>query len=279
MKIHHLFYSKLQASNLDFSESLYDYIHKLFAPRNRDIELFLAERDGVIEGFFTLPQKGTTIYVPMYFLGELTRDEIEQITLFLSALLKDNDYSWLVFVYRNGSPVNGQLPLFSKFLDVETTCSSYLLTAPVNPLEITDDSFTWNEIMPDEGSLLSFQLSVYTDDLDYMGQSWESLISMFLSWTDISCVNCYDGTRLVACLLAVDKKDYVYIYSVGVLPEYRGNGLGKAQLRRLINRYPGREIKLEAYSKDTPAVRLYESHGFQETRMSQLVARKFGDSE
>ena len=52
---------------------------------------------------------------------------------------------------------------------------------------------------------------------------------------------------------------------IGVFPEYRGRGVGKAILRKILEEVPG-EIYLHVEAGNTPAINLYLSFGFEKVR-------------
>jgi len=54
------------------------------------------------------------------------------------------------------------------------------------------------------------------------------------------------------------------LYRIAVLPDYRGQGLGKELLLRFLEKCKT-AVFLEVRSKNTAAIRLYESVGFIET--------------
>jgi ribosomal protein S18 acetylase RimI-like enzyme len=61
-------------------------------------------------------------------------------------------------------------------------------------------------------------------------------------------------------------KEYT-IYGFGILPEYRGQGLGRQMLEQLIKSIPAenqKRIALEVNTSNTRAINLYRSCGFQE---------------
>jgi GNAT superfamily N-acetyltransferase len=68
--------------------------------------------------------------------------------------------------------------------------------------------------------------------------------------------------------------EYVPELAMGVVPEYRGHGIGTTTLRRLIEdvRFQCQGIVLSV-RRDNPAVRLYERFSFKEIPESQMINR------
>ena len=79
----------------------------------------------------------------------------------------------------------------------------------------------------------------------------------YLAWVDDVTVG---SGRLVAA------PDRAYLYAFGVLPAYRGRGLGRAFLGALCTRLRARGttcLALEVETENAPAIALYKSCGFQ----------------
>ncbi len=82
-----------------------------------------------------------------------------------------------------------------------------------------------------------------------------------------------------ARLLVGDEKGYAYIddhtpeLAIGILPDYRGKGVGKAMLVELLTMakamYPA--MSLSTRATNLPAVRLYERVGFKQIEGSDIV--------
>lgn len=69
------------------------------------------------------------------------------------------------------------------------------------------------------------------------------------------------------------------LYRIGVIPEFRGNGFGKAILEEFLNscrKKSAEKVFLEVRSRNIPAIALYKSAGF-----AQLAVRKgyYGDDD
>jgi ribosomal protein S18 acetylase RimI-like enzyme len=68
------------------------------------------------------------------------------------------------------------------------------------------------------------------------------------------------------------------IYGLGVLPEYRGKGLGRAILLRAIEKLKEAEsnaIMLQVAAENATALSLYKSCGFQETSVMDYFGSNF----
>ncbi len=275
MKIIFVRFSQINDCPIGIPKKMFDDITALFSARKREFELFFIEIDGAIEGFFTLPQKQNIVYLPLYHEREFQPGVAESLMKEVRKLLESREYKYLSILYRSVSPVKTQLPLLGEFLEIENSSSSYHMDSPVQPAEIEPDRFSWNMITPDEATLLSFQLTVFPNDPEYMGLSWDALVHDYLTkYDNIKCINCNDGFKLAGCLMSIDYGEYIYIYSIGVHPDYRRNGIGRKLLTRLMNEYPGRLIRLEAYSRDVPAITLYRNYGFKHIMMTQLIAKR-----
>jgi ribosomal-protein-alanine N-acetyltransferase len=61
--------------------------------------------------------------------------------------------------------------------------------------------------------------------------------------------------------LGIQFPDDCELHNIAVLPEHRGQGKGERLLKNFLKMCNG-EVFLEVASKNIPAVRLYEKHGF-----------------
>ncbi len=89
----------------------------------------------------------------------------------------------------------------------------------------------------------------------------------------------YDGGKAVGYALGTVICGEGELYRIGVLPEYRGRGLGKRILSEFLCSCQDKEaekIFLEVRSKNSPAIALYQHAGFV-----QLAVRKgyYGDDD
>lgn len=76
----------------------------------------------------------------------------------------------------------------------------------------------------------------------------------------------YDG-RIIGFALAKTAADEAELYQIAVLPEYRGQGIGRGLLRELYSALRERGAAmcfLEVRSGNTEAIALYESEGFEQ---------------
>lgn len=85
-------------------------------------------------------------------------------------------------------------------------------------------------------------------------------------------VGVFDEGRMVAFTLNGVDGDAAYDTGTGVVPSHRRQGLGGAMLEHLLPRLREQGLTryvLEVIESNTPAVALYRSHGFEETRKLQ----------
>ena len=77
---------------------------------------------------------------------------------------------------------------------------------------------------------------------------------------------------LVWCMLGPDNPRAAHIYSMWVAPDARGRGVGHALLAQCIawaQQANAREVHLGVTVGDSPALRLYRSHGFTPTGQAE----------
>lgn len=71
-------------------------------------------------------------------------------------------------------------------------------------------------------------------------------------------------------------EDVAWISTVGVLPEYRRQGLGSRLLLTCEEHLPVSEIRLSVRASNNPAIQLYMRHGYRQYRVWQ---RYYSDGE
>jgi len=86
----------------------------------------------------------------------------------------------------------------------------------------------------------------------------------------VRCFTCTPGNKLAHRFFG----EHIPELAIGVLPNYRGNGIGAAILRRLIEevrfQFPGIVLSVR---RDNPAIRFYERLAFKVIPESQIVNR------
>lgn len=84
-----------------------------------------------------------------------------------------------------------------------------------------------------------------------------------------------DGKRVVgwADLRPHDASPDIGVLGMGVLPDYRGKGLGRRLLEELIARSRFARIELGVFADNTAALALYEKAGFVRENVAQLHGR------
>jgi GNAT superfamily N-acetyltransferase len=95
---------------------------------------------------------------------------------------------------------------------------------------------------------------------------------------DRSRVLMVDGTRVAVAILGV-RGDRGWIGGMGVVPEARGSGHGRAAMESVLAeaRAAGlTQVDLEVLVHNTPAARIYEAMGFRDTRTLNVWAREAG---
>lgn len=79
-------------------------------------------------------------------------------------------------------------------------------------------------------------------------------------------ITAHDQNQVVGLLIGLPKEDQkLHIFSMGVLTEYRGKGVGSALLNKCINdmlKNNIKEIILDVHSENLPAHSLYKKFGF-----------------
>jgi GNAT superfamily N-acetyltransferase len=80
-----------------------------------------------------------------------------------------------------------------------------------------------------------------------------------------------DGALVGFARAVSDGVGFAYLADVFVLPEHRGNGLGKLLMARMIDEGPGRDFRWVLFTSDAHA--LYTRFGFEEPDATAMVRR------
>jgi ribosomal protein S18 acetylase RimI-like enzyme len=104
----------------------------------------------------------------------------------------------------------------------------------------------------------------------------EQTMRSMVEWWDIdldrSRVAVEDGEHVGVANLAV-RGDRAWIGGIGVVPSARRHGLGRQLLEAVIAEAPG-SVSLEVLVQNEPAIGLYESLGFERTRLLEVWSLK-----
>jgi ribosomal protein S18 acetylase RimI-like enzyme len=86
-----------------------------------------------------------------------------------------------------------------------------------------------------------------------------------LSFPGVVRIKAVSGGRMVGFIAGDPKleESIGWIATVGVLPEFRGQGIGHALIAKCENRMPMRRIRLSVRVNNTAAIELYEKIGYQ----------------
>lgn len=79
-------------------------------------------------------------------------------------------------------------------------------------------------------------------------------------------ITALDNNKVIGLLIGLPEGKVFHIYSMGVLPQYRGMGVGSTLLAKCINDMLKKgvyEIKLDVHSNNIPAYNLYKKFDFQ----------------
>ncbi len=151
----------------------------------------------------------------------------------------------------------------------------------IRPANQTDETFLWQMIfeaahLAEEGHT-SVQAAIDRPDLAHYVQGWGRSSDIGILAVE-STHNQPIGAAWARLLLS-DEKGYAYIddhtpeLAIGILPDYRGMGVGKAMLAQLLTiakaSYPA--ISLSTRATNLRAVRLYEQLGFKKIAGSDVA--------
>lgn len=79
-------------------------------------------------------------------------------------------------------------------------------------------------------------------------------------------ITALDNNKVIGLLIGLLEEERLHIYSMGVLPQYRGMGVGSALLTKCINDMLEKdvhEIKLDVHSNNIPAYNFYKKFDFR----------------
>ncbi|GAB4503022.1 MAG: ribosomal protein S18-alanine N-acetyltransferase [Anaerolineales bacterium] len=88
-----------------------------------------------------------------------------------------------------------------------------------------------------------------------------------LTFPDVVRLKAVENNRMIGFIAGDPRpsQGFSWIATIGVLPEYRGNGIGRALLQACENRLHTPRIRLSVRIGNTAAIRLYEQEGYRHT--------------
>jgi ribosomal-protein-alanine N-acetyltransferase len=88
-----------------------------------------------------------------------------------------------------------------------------------------------------------------------------------LTFPDVVRLKAVDAGQMIGFIAGDPRpsQGFSWIATIGVLPEYQGNGIGRALLRACESRLHTPRIRLSVRIGNTAAIRLYEQEGYQHT--------------
>ena len=81
--------------------------------------------------------------------------------------------------------------------------------------------------------------------------------------------------KIVAYILWLKRKNHYRLYSLAILKDFQGKGLGKFLLEFSLNNLDKHIFELEVRVSNLPAIKLYEKFGFEKVK----ILEKFYDDE
>jgi GNAT superfamily N-acetyltransferase len=114
-----------------------------------------------------------------------------------------------------------------------------------------------------EGVYEGYFVPIHVDEttLAFMVDAWDIDL-------DRSLVAVQDGTPVGVTMLGV-RGDRGWIGGLGVLPAHRRNGVGRALMEEVLKAAPP-SMSLEVIEQNEPALRLYETLGFERSRILEI---------
>lgn len=121
--------------------------------------------------------------------------------------------------------------------------------------------------------LIEMNMEIFEEEREPTGHLIDTILSseskrMLIAYSS-------EEEQLPLGLCAYSPEHVIFLFSIGILPDFRGRGYGKAMitqiLRTLCRRYH-RPVMLEVDSKNTAALALYRACGFQVTESNDYYS-------
>ncbi len=122
--------------------------------------------------------------------------------------------------------------------------------------------------------LKEFHYVCYAEDSPYMPGDWDKMLVNFNN-TDLpsysfSTVN-KDKLSGVCIGMFIPHRDFKYLYSICVHPEYRNSGIGSALLDEFLKAEPEKPVVLNVFESAVSACNLYRKAGFVEKAVTSHI--------
>ena len=228
-------------------------------------------------GFINFKSTDSTIYIPMHFNRVFSIKEIKQYLCALQIILNEKEYEYITFIARNQEAnIFRQMRDYCEF---ENAGISYMKDDGHTLIEIKPDQYKYQEGITNLDEVKRLFVHCFDYEKEYVIGRMGDLIDLYVEdYPNDYTVFCYDGKRIIGGLLSVEHSTYAYVYLLCTDPEYTCKGIGEKLMQQFFNRFVDKEnVKLNVYSENKQAVRLYERLGFKPIKMTSLVCRGFND--
>jgi ribosomal protein S18 acetylase RimI-like enzyme len=244
---------------------------KLLFSRAKNLCLLRCNSDIVgFINFKVVPEK-KVVYCPVHTINYNDGINVQDIMAYIKQLFPQTEILYSVFLDFFEGDINRyfseQQTPFDKFIGMS-------LSSPFSMnISDTDDIFISQErIGYDE--LAALHQKAYRHEVVYAGEEWEKLLESFLTYPNSCIVTCRKSGELIGCCLGYQKESHHGLYSLCLLEEFHGKGLGYKILGTYLSLTNANPYHLGVFCSNTKAKKLYEKVGFIEYT-TEFIVYKF----
>ncbi len=225
--------------------------------------LCLIKCNSEITGFinFKIVQDKKVVYCPVYTMSYLDEINVQSIIEYMKIKFSQKEIKYCVFLdFFEGEIVSHfsmQKKPFDRFIGM-----SLAKHFPMNIMD-TDDIVIRLETL-EYNELVALHQKAFRDEVAYAGEEWEQLLKDFLTYTDSYIVTCRKSGELIGSCLGYQKEKYHGLYSLCLLEEFHGKGLGFKLLESYLSLTQADPYHLGVFCSNIKAKNLYEKVGFVE---------------
>jgi ribosomal protein S18 acetylase RimI-like enzyme len=226
--------------------------------------LYLLKHKGQVCGFINIKPHPTksVIYCPLYYSGDAKLFNPEEVMLHIRQLFPDTKATYCVFMNIFGEDI-GYIPVakapwdscFGMKLeakDIHCNCSQpEQVTCRIEEIAIAD--------------LLDLHQKAYASEPEYVPGDWADLLEPYAANPQHLTISCKHNGKLIGACLAFQREAEHYIYSLCVLPQLHGKGIGRYILESYLKLTKSPVYSLSVLANNHTAKKLYEKLGFTRT--------------
>jgi ribosomal protein S18 acetylase RimI-like enzyme len=240
--------------------------------------LYLLRHKGQLCGFINIkphPAK-SVVYCPLYYMGDSSHFMPGEVVGQIKQLFPESKAIFCVFITFLNVNIDS---IWAAHKPWDTSIGMRLEAKDMHCVVYRPEQVVCEieEIAYDE--LLALHQQAYASEPEYVMGEWDELLEQFYTSPNHTIVSCRLQGGLIGACLGYQQETEHYIYSVCLLPQHTGKGMGRYMLERYLFLIQSPVYSLSVMTNNLAAKQLYEKLGFTRTSENFAVYRFDGSDE